>query len=89
MALPDEAPVRARGREAPGAPLAPAATPERGVDEALEQLLVEVGKETKPHRQRVYGEFRGLVAVVTGGATGIGSSIALELAQHGGHIAVN
>jgi 3-oxoacyl-[acyl-carrier protein] reductase len=89
MALPDEAPVRARGREAPGALPAPAAVPERGVDEALEQLLVEVGKETRPHRQQVYGEFRGLVAIVTGGATGIGRAIALELAQHGVHIAFN
>ncbi|HEX6939703.1 MAG TPA: SDR family NAD(P)-dependent oxidoreductase [Longimicrobiales bacterium] len=89
MALPDETPVRARGREAPGAPPAPAATPERGVNEALEQLLVEVGKETKPQPLRVYGELRGLVAIVTGGATGIGRAIALELAQHGVHIAFN
>ena len=89
MALPDEAPVRARGREAPGAPPAPATSSERGVDEALEQLLVEVGKETQPKPLRVYGEFRGLVAIVTGGATGIGRAIALELAQHGVHIAFN
>ncbi|NIU51486.1 MAG: SDR family NAD(P)-dependent oxidoreductase, partial [Gemmatimonadetes bacterium] len=38
---------------------------------------------------RVYGEFRGLVAIVTGGATGIGRAIALELAEHGVHIAFN
>lgn len=90
MPLPRETPVSARGREAPGAPPAPAVSTEREVvDEALEQLLVEVGKETQPQPLRVYGEFRGLVAIVTGGATGIGRAIALELAQHGVHIAFN
>lgn len=89
MALPDESPVAARGREAPSAPPLPAAPRERGVDEALERLLVEVGKETQPQPLRVYGELRGLVAIVSGGATGIGRATALALAQLGVHIAFN
>lgn len=80
--------MRARGRRQPGAPLTPVETHEV-VDEALEQLLVEVVKETHPQPQRVFSEFRGQAAIVTGGATGIGRATALELAQHGVHIAFN
>jgi len=59
------------------------------VDEALEQLLVEVVEETRPLPARTYAELRGLGAIVTGGATGIGRAIALELAQNGVHVAFN
>jgi 3-oxoacyl-[acyl-carrier protein] reductase len=58
-------------------------------DEAVEQLLAEVVEETLPHPERLYDELRGTGAIVTGGATGIGRAIALELARHGVHIAFN
>jgi NAD(P)-dependent dehydrogenase (short-subunit alcohol dehydrogenase family) len=85
MALP-EGPATARGREQPGAPSAPVETV---VDEALEQLLVEVVKEAQPRPEQLYAGFRGQVAIVTGGATGIGRASALEFAEHGAHIAFN
>jgi NAD(P)-dependent dehydrogenase (short-subunit alcohol dehydrogenase family) len=80
--------VRGRGPKPTGAPTAPIETDEI-VDEALEQLLVEVVRETQPQPQRIYGEFRGMVAIVTGGATGIGRATALELARQGVHVAFN
>jgi 3-oxoacyl-[acyl-carrier protein] reductase len=58
-------------------------------DEAVEQLLAEVVEETQPHPERLYDELRGTGAIVTGGATGIGRAIALELARNGVHIAFN
>jgi 3-oxoacyl-[acyl-carrier protein] reductase len=58
-------------------------------DAAVEQLLAEVVEETQPHPQRVYDELRGTSAIVTGGATGIGRAIALELARRGVDIAFN
>lgn len=80
--------MRGRGPKPTGAPTAPIETDEI-VDEALEQLLVEVVRETQPQPQRIYGEFRGMVAIVTGGATGIGRATALELARQGVHVAFN
>jgi len=59
------------------------------MDEALEQLLVEVATETRPMPQGIYGDLRGQAAIVTGGATGIGRAVALELAEHGVHVAFN
>lgn len=59
------------------------------MDKALEQLLVEVGQETQPHPKRIYSDLRGQVAIVTGGAMGIGRAIALDLARYGVHIAFN
>jgi 3-oxoacyl-[acyl-carrier protein] reductase len=58
-------------------------------DDAVEQLLAEVVEETQPQPERLYNELRGTGAIVTGGATGIGRAIALELARHGVHIAFN
>jgi 3-oxoacyl-[acyl-carrier protein] reductase len=58
-------------------------------DEAVEQLLAEVVEETQPHPERLFEELRGTAAIVTGGATGIGRAIALELARQGVHIAFN
>ncbi|CAN5624770.1 N/A [soil metagenome] len=58
-------------------------------DAAVEQLLAEVVEETQPHPEKLYNELRGTGAIVTGGATGIGRAIALELARHGVHIAFN
>ncbi|HEX6133565.1 MAG TPA: SDR family NAD(P)-dependent oxidoreductase [Longimicrobiales bacterium] len=58
-------------------------------DQAVEQLLAEVAHETQPQPDRLYDELFGTGAIVTGGATGIGRAIALELARHGVHIAFN
>jgi len=57
--------------------------------EALRQLLGEVHEETAPQVVRPYQDLRGRVAIVSGGSTGIGRAIALELAEHGTHIAFN
>ena len=55
----------------------------------MEQLLAEVVDETQPQPLRPHAELRGHVAIVTGGATGIGRAIARELARHGVNIAFN
>ncbi len=57
--------------------------------EAVEQLLAEVGEDTQPQLVRVHSELRGYGAIVTGGVTGIGRAIVLELARHGVHVAFN
>ena len=51
----------------------------------LEELLAQV--ETQPQRQPTYPELHGMAAIVSGGSTGIGRAIALELARNGAHIA--
>ncbi len=53
----------------------------------MAQLLAEVSEETQPLATST--ELRGRVAIVTGGATGIGRAIALELARQGVGIAFN
>ncbi|MEO5509275.1 MAG: SDR family NAD(P)-dependent oxidoreductase [Longimicrobiales bacterium] len=58
-------------------------------DQAVEQLLAEVAEENAPRKVSAYDELSGTGAIVTGGATGIGRAIALELARHGVHIAFN
>lgn len=58
-------------------------------DQAVEQLLAEVAEETRPQVVSAYDELSGTGAIVTGGATGIGRAICLELARHGVHIAFN
>lgn len=59
---------------------------EKDVQEAVEALLDEVG-ETQPHPLFEIAELRGKVAVVTGGSSGIGRAVALELARCGTHVA--
>ncbi len=71
--------------------------PENGTDtpvrapvaesDPYEDLLATV--QTEPELAVTYGELRGLVAIITGGATGIGRAIALELARSGANIAFN
>ena len=54
---------------------------------AVEALLDEVGAETQPQALFDATNLRGQIAIVTGGSSGIGRAIALELAQCGVHIA--
>ncbi|HEX8431531.1 MAG TPA: SDR family NAD(P)-dependent oxidoreductase, partial [Longimicrobium sp.] len=58
--------------------------------EAVEQFLEQMNNEETQPKSLSYGQsMRGRVAVVTGGATGIGRAIALEFARHGVHVAFN
>ena len=57
--------------------------------DAVEQLIAEVGDQTHPQPMRGGSELRGHGAIVTGGITGIGRAIVLELARHGVHVAFN
>ncbi|HEV2146248.1 MAG TPA: SDR family NAD(P)-dependent oxidoreductase [Longimicrobiaceae bacterium] len=59
------------------------------VADPVEMLLEEVVEETQPQGLKYGSSLRGRVAIVTGGATGIGRAIALELARHGVHVAFN
>ncbi len=66
------------------------AADEREVEEAVELLIEEVaGPETQPHLVGHSRELRGKVAIVTGGSSGIGRAIAIDLAAEGVHVAFN
>lgn len=82
--------------DAPGRPgprgEGPAPKPEPGVIdevELLEELLAQVVEETQPQPASLHADLRGRGAIVTGGSTGIGRAIALELASHGANVAFN
>ncbi len=64
------------------------ASPASAASVAVEQLLAEV-TQPQPEPEREGDGLRGLCAIVTGAATGIGRAIALELARSGVHIAFN
>src|SRR3954469_6360047 len=59
------------------------------VADPVEQLLEEMVEETEPRSLNYGMTLRGRIAIVTGGATGIGKAIALEFARHGVHVAFN
>jgi 3-oxoacyl-[acyl-carrier protein] reductase len=70
----------------------PAAKPgHKVVDEVelLEELLAQVVEESQPKAAPWFADLRGRGAIVTGGATGIGRAITIELARHGVNIAFN
>lgn len=58
-------------------------------EDAVEQLLAEVVEETQPEPHMSHSDLRDAGAIVTGGASGIGRAIVLELARHGVNIAFN
>lgn len=55
----------------------------------VELLLETVVEDPEPQPIPYTQVLRGRCAIVTGGATGIGRAIALELAKHGVHVAFN
>ena len=60
-----------------------------GVEEAVEQLLGEVGTQPSPDPVLSLRSLRGRVAIVTGGSSGIGRATAIGLARNGVHVAFN
>ena len=57
-----------------------------GMNQAVEALLDEVSAETQPRPLLDAGNLRGQVAIVTGGSSGIGRAITMELARCGVHV---
>src|SRR5918996_1061544 len=74
------------GRRQPSGPHVAGARP---ADSAVEELLAEVAEQTQAGPAAIFHDLRGAGAIVTGGATGIGRAIVLELAHHGVNIAFN
>ena len=75
----------------PSGPHAPPALDEDAdeVDQAVEQLIEKTGVEVQPQPLRIASGLRGRVAIVSGGSTGIGRAVALELARCGVHVGFN
>ncbi len=84
-----DASTREPGTYDPFSSPAGARVPQVPVEDAVELLLEEVAEETQPQSLHYGGQLRGRVAIVTGGATGIGRAISLELARNGVHVAFN
>ena len=86
--MPDQPPERLNDAY-PAAKYLDAATETVRVADPVEQLLEEMSEETQPKSLGFGSSMRGRIAVVTGGATGIGRAIALEFARHGASVAFN
>jgi len=86
--MPFRDPTRhAAHREDPQSNGADTATDADDVHDAVEALLDEVGTQPQPDPLVDAAGLRGKVAIVTGGSSGIGQAIALELARCGTHVA--
>lgn len=85
---PSDQPLRGRTNGDPEPPRTPG-HPVVDEVEVLEELLAQVVEETQPKPAPWFGDLRGRSAIVTGGATGIGRAIALELGRQGVNVAFN
>lgn len=88
MARREREPLSAESRR-PRAPVVRRETADPTDDDPVEQLIAAVVEESQPQPASNQSDLRDAGAIVTGGATGIGRAIALELARHGCHIAFN
>ena len=88
MARREREPLSAQGQR-PRAPTVQHDTVDPTENDAVEQLIAAVVEESQPQPATAQSDLRDAGAIVTGGATGIGRAIALELARHGCHIAFN
>jgi 3-oxoacyl-[acyl-carrier protein] reductase len=59
----------------------------RALEDVVEQLLDEVGVQTRPQPLLNLEGLRGKVAIVSGGSSGIGRAIVMDLAKVGAHVA--
>lgn len=84
--------MTAENRTPPGreeGPLPETGTAVPAAADPVERLLAEVVEETQPAPVALHHDMRGRGAIVTGGSSGIGRAIALELARSGVHVAIN
>src|SRR5690606_38157592 len=85
---PGPADMRARADEPlPALPTVPAHGVE--LEDPVELLLEQVVEDPESSPLHAARGLRCRCAIITGGATGIGRAIALELARHGVHVAFN
>ena len=87
--MPSPEPGRDPNPEQPQAAYHPLPLEGLHVADPVEQLLEEMVEEAQPRSLNYGNNMRGRIAIVTGGATGIGKAIALEFARHGVHVAFN
>lgn len=87
--MPSREPGRDPSSRQPSAAYHPLPLEGLRVADPVEQLLEEMVEETQPRSLNYGTSMRGRIAIITGGATGIGKAIALEFARNGVHVAFN